>query len=126
MELDYRYRFCMPIVSICHPESMRRYLQQLIDTEVESAKASGTFEKGVLFLKGEVKEVESNTVWRHPQPDQGEVSCLSLHACCRLLRNNDSRNSCFPVCAEFQPEALALRHTVCGASLQLVEQCITF
>ena len=53
-----------------------RYLQQLIDQECESAKQNGTYDKGVLFLEGDVKEVERKVVWRNPQAGGGEVRCL--------------------------------------------------
>lgn len=41
--------------------------------EIELAKSRGTYDKGVLFLDKGVTEVWTDTVWRHPEPDGGEV-----------------------------------------------------
>ena len=44
-----------------------------MDTEIETAKAKGQFNKGVVFLDQGVKEHCSDVIWRHPRANQGEV-----------------------------------------------------
>lgn len=51
-----------------------RYYQLLVDMEIELAKSRGTYDKGVMFLDKGVSEVQTETVWKHPQPEGGEVS----------------------------------------------------
>lgn len=51
-----------------------RYYQLLVDMEIELAKSRGTYDKGVMFLDKGVSEVQTKTVWKHPQPEGGEVS----------------------------------------------------
>ena len=52
------------------------YFQQLVDTEIEKAKGKGLYNKGVVFLDRGVQERSSKVIWRHPQPNQGEVRIL--------------------------------------------------
>lgn len=77
--------------SVTHFKLARRYLQQLIDIEVEAAKAKGKYETGVLFLDRGVRHVEAQVVWRHPHgPQQGEVRCL----CLKQDMNSSKQQSC--------------------------------
>jgi hypothetical protein len=50
-----------------------RYLQQLIDHETEKSKQDGSFDKGVTFLKDNVKEIDRAIVWRNPKAAGGQV-----------------------------------------------------
>eukprot|EP00892_Ulva_mutabilis_P012185 jgi/Ulvmu1/9339/UM050_0089.1 len=54
------------------------YYMKLVDMEIELAKSRGTYDKGVLFLDKGVTKVSSETVWRHPQPDGGEMFLTRL------------------------------------------------
>jgi hypothetical protein len=65
-----------------------RYLQQLIDHECESAKQNGTFDNGVLFLSGDVKEVQREVVWRSPKAGGGEVCHSQFTA--RILQSRET------------------------------------
>lgn len=60
-----------------------RYLQQLIDHESETAKQNGTFDKGVMFLENNVREVDRTVVWRNPKAGGGEV-CSSCSTRCDI------------------------------------------
>jgi len=55
-----------------------------VDTEIETAKAKGMFNKGVIFLDQGVQEHCSKVLWRHPRANQGEVRppvpCLATEA----------------------------------------------
>lgn len=42
--------------------------------QIELAKSRGSYDKGVMFLDRGVTEVRTDVVWRHPQPEGGEVS----------------------------------------------------
>lgn len=66
------------------PTPLCSYFQQLVDTEVEAAKARGTFNKGVVFLEKGVEERSSDIIWRHPRANQGEVR--SATTCARTAR----------------------------------------
>ena len=60
------------------PESLTcagacRYLQQLIDIEIETAKAKGVYENGVLFLENKIRYVHSEVVWRQGNDQTKEV-----------------------------------------------------
>lgn len=53
-----------------------RYLQQLIDFEIETAKAKGVYENGVLFLEKAVRFVNSEVVWQQGQDTTKQV-CIA-------------------------------------------------
>ena len=95
-----------------------RYLQQLIDHECETAKENGTYEKGVLFLEGNVKEVERNVVWRNPQAGGGEVrfqdSCTSRSSL-RCNRSWYQVTTVFRGWDTLQTELEGRKHVFCGA-----------
>ena len=62
------------------PESLTsagacRYLLQLIDIEIETAKAKGLYENGVLFLEKKIRYVHSEVVWRQGNDKTKEVRC---------------------------------------------------
>lgn len=75
---DYFAVLCLWLEAADVSPAFCRYLQQLIDQECETAKQNGTFDKGVLFLEGNVKEVDRKTVWRSPKAGGGEVRSLHL------------------------------------------------
>lgn len=51
----------------------RRYFQRLLDTQIDIAKAKGSFNAGVRFMNGDVECTSSQVIWRHPLPGHGEA-----------------------------------------------------
>lgn len=61
------------------------YLQQLIDFEIETAKAKGQYESGVLFLERAVRYVASEVVWQQGQDTTKQVLFLSHSFACTTM-----------------------------------------
>lgn len=53
------------------------YFQELVDAEVEFAKAKGIFTKGVQFVNEGAEMTGRDVIWRHPRAKHGEVRPLA-------------------------------------------------